>query len=277
MNMIMPRYLRITSIAIACGSLCVASAQASISLPAYVTAKFDSRGPLGSAGVKLYDATTSGNQIAAVNTNQAGLFKWTTSDPDAAELVNGVGLETGKFISFCIEITQTVSVGATYSNMELIQLKDAPKPGTPGLSPMDAGGADAIAKLWTNFLGDALAGSDPTNIAAFQLAIWKLAYDEGSDLILSNTTGRLRVDNVGSPVVTQAQAWLSALLSKPSTSATNYLFALTMGDSNFQDQVVGTIPALGGPPPNTVPEATSLLIWGLLTGAVGLVVRRRGS
>jgi hypothetical protein len=145
---------------------------------------------------------------------------------------------------------------------------------------MDAGGANAIAKLWANFLGAALSGPDAaTKIAAFQLAIWKLAYDEGSDFTLSQTTGRLRVvDNpTTSPIVVQAQAWLTALSTKPSIDATNYLFALTMGDTNFQDQVVGTIlpPPSGNPPPQTVPEAASLLIWGLLTGTVGLVVARR--
>jgi hypothetical protein len=268
--------LRITSVAIVCGSLlCVASAQASI----YVTAKFDSRGPLGSAGVKLFDATSGGTLIEAVNTNQAGLFKWTTSDPDAAGLVNGIGLETGNFISFCIEITQTVGVGATYTNMELIPLKEAPKPGTVGLSPMNDSGANAIAKLWANFLDDALLGLDPVKIAAFQLAIWKLAYDEGTDFTLSKTTGRLRVDSTTSSVVVQAQTWLTSISSLLPTAppfATDYLFGLTKGSAtNFQDQVVGKLPPSGSPPPHTVPEATSLMIWGLLSCSVGLVVARR--
>lgn len=261
--------IRILSAAIACSTLvCACASQASI----VASISLGDRTAGASWNVTLDGSTT-------VNTNQAGLFQWTGQTPNVPNFVNGVdslGNPTqggSNFISFCIEITQTIGSGT--HTLELIDLKDAPKPGISG-NPMDPAGANAIAKLWSNFLDDALAplsgNFDPVKIGAFQLAVWKLVYDEGSTFDLSS--GRLKASTSGSNTVGSiAQGWLNAVGALNASSppfADGYVYALTKGPTvSFQDQLVGTIPP-GAP----VPEAMSLVIWGLFACVTSIVSAR---
>ena len=71
--------------------------------------------------------------------------------------------------------------------------------------------ADALNDLWTNYLDEAV--SSTINAAAFQLAVWKLDYDQaigasGFDL----TTGHLVAQSgVAGTVFAIAQAWLDSI------------------------------------------------------------------
>src|SRR4029077_11840986 len=88
------------------------------------------------------------------------------------------------FISFCIEINENISPGPQ-SGMTLAQIKDAPVYGAgPPESPMKDVGAQNLAKLWANYLDDAVGinglAHNANMIGAFQLAVWEISYDHGT-------------------------------------------------------------------------------------------------
>jgi hypothetical protein len=154
---------------------------------------------------------------------------------------NPPGLQTG-FSGFCIELTQSVSTGHTYSDYTVTALASAPVPGTA----MGAAKADRIAELWGRQY-DGLSTAD--DYAAFQLAIWEIVNDNS----LSLTSGKLRA--APSTVRTLASQWLAKI--DGTGPKTQGLYAIT--SANHQDFIV---PA---------PGAGVLAIGGFLFG----ISRRR--
>ncbi len=203
----------------------------------YITAQLDS----GSIEQVIHpgDAVTinTGNGSSPSISYYPGEMNWTAKGSG-----NPAWL-TDKFTTFCIELTQDVSPGNTYE-YQLVQLQDAPNPGTSqngNGSGMGNGKADKIRQLW--YADYNSIGSDGVKAAAFQLAIWKIEYDWTNSPIPSSlfSSGNFQASESDSPsggtdAITQATTWLTSIWSD--SSALKQTGLLAMSSSNAQDQII---------------------------------------
>ena len=145
--------------------------------------------------------------------------------------------------TFCVELTQHISTGNTYTYTE------TPLAATPGVSGTEA---TLISQLWGDHFNAAwesssFTGSDSST--AFQLALWELVYDSGSNLSLSS--GNLKVTSASSNAVALAKSWLNGLSSLSSNEfATNFAGSqlVWLSNSYKQDQLT-MLPLPWSPPP----------------------------
>ncbi|HEX5443514.1 MAG TPA: PEP-CTERM sorting domain-containing protein, partial [Pirellulales bacterium] len=229
--------------------------------------------------VTLY---TNSNHTSSVQAtlSEGGATNWSNptqvSGPnDFTFTGNPLTAPSGQFISFCIELTQDISLNHTYT-VDAIPLDMAPKPVsgqlTSGMGPTAAG---LIEELWAAHFHDIFYqpnSSDPnlqsvqnSNAAAFQLAIWKLEYDGGQYLDFSEGSLQVAVgdsDDLLDPSVLTAKSWLKDIDLNGNGPKASLLALTGHGSINFQDQVV------------QVPEPSSLVFISL--GALGMAVARRG-
>ena len=149
----------------------------------------------------------------------AGQLKFTLS----ATASTPAGFPTGSLILFCTELTQYAADGT----FDISALDTAPTSG-----PMGSSAADAIRELYA-IADPAQFGSSNKDAAAFQIAVWELAYDyDGTNGSKSFGAGAVRV-SAPADVLTQANTWLSSVDGfGPRTS----LKALT--HSSKQDQII---------------------------------------
>jgi len=112
-------------------------------------------------------------------------------------------------IAYCIDIFQTISLGATYTDYTTSSLAaDA------GIS---AARKTKVAQLFHGFYDSSLASS--TNTAAFQLALWEIVFETGPALNVDKADLVNRgVTYAGSPntpsnVISLADTWLGGLSS----------------------------------------------------------------
>lgn len=106
------------------------------------------------------------------------------------------------------------------------------------------GDADGIAKLWAAYRGSVV---DDTSAAAFQLAVWELAYDGDTNL----STGDF-MSVTASAALTLANQWLASL-SGLTAKASNLLVLTDNSNSNLGDKqdlliqtpIPGTLGLLG--------------------------------
>ncbi len=176
---------------------------------------------------------------------------------------NGVaaGL-TGNKITFCSDLTQTVSslVGSTYTVTGIENL-----PVTSGYAAMGATKKQAIYDMYAAAGGTQL-GADADMAAAFQVAIWEVIYDyNGSSGSLNLASGQLKAKNTNGTALSSAIASKAAQLF--SAIGANVAQAGLMGFSNgsFQDQILQTV--------QLVPVPTAAFAG--LTGLGGLMLVRR--
>lgn len=140
------------------------------------------------------------------------------------------------FTTFCIELTQDISPGNKYT-YSLIDLQYAPKPGsskTGSGQGMGAAKANKIAQLWAADYGK--IGSNGTDAAAFQLAIWKIEYDYNTAFTGNDwfTSGNFRA--TANTTATQlATTWLQGIWTNNNAPAATNLIALD--SMTAQDQV----------------------------------------
>lgn len=254
-------------------------------------------------------ATTSLDGNAVFGPQSAGVFFWSNQatvsnvPPDLGDASNlprngswgGGTLQSGgtNFISFCLELTQTVGIPTNYTGIDIITAKDAPQPGSAG-SPMGVQGENYLASLAGRYLQTAVAtsGTDSLSdrIAAFQLAVWKLDYDgdlggiaptaaqynDRFDLSLASGLGHFAASGGASAL---AQSWLNAIKTADQSNNNKGLnavtgpnisiYALSAGNANFQDQLVFDAASFAD-----APEPGTLAIWAI-GGAVGLVLTQR--
>ena len=167
-----------------------------------------------------------------------------------AGLVNLTGAVTnptdlrGAFTAFCIDISQSISNGTSYTNFNTAALADAPIP----TSPMGAAKADQLAELWSE---ERSLLSTSNDYAAFQVAVWEIVSDTGRSL----TGGTFRA--ASGTVRTLAQNMLNKV---DGVGARASLYAIA--SPTVQDFVVPT-------PPVPAPGAAGLALLGL-----GMAVRR---
>jgi len=225
-----------------------------------------------------------------------GALQWTVQSVSPAAPANNLfGLAVGDNIdTFCIEITQNVGIGGTYSFTEQTSLASAPTNMTyitnidTGLS---AGGmgttkANLLNELYNKVNEQSFFETlNATSAAAFQLAVWEIVYENSLTIgQTDNSNGKLNlstqagssfyVDGGNVAIVAQAQTWLNGLNSSYLNLAHISVYALT--DPNNQDQafsLVLTKPNIGTPLPASLGNAA--LLMGVFGAGYGLFRKRK--
>lgn len=144
---------------------------------------------------------------------------------------NGSGVAsgwTGSHITFCTELAEVVSTSSVEYTVE--DVADVPAPG-PG---MGADRAQALRDLYAAANG-AQFGTDNLQAAAFQVALWELAFD----FDLGETTadlngGAFKVTSTSTGVRMQAEAWLNTALANYGLASTGLV---GLSRSGKQDQI----------------------------------------
>lgn len=140
----------------------------------------------------------SGNNIGT----QAGAYNF---NRDLGNPGTYAGL-TPTYIAFCIDLTQSISNGSTHT----FNTYDAADVPTSPAGAMGAARADLMAELFGRFY---LTLDDNPSLlnrmyAAFQIAVWEIALDDGP---FSLTSGIVEVQSANSSTIAQANAFLAAL------------------------------------------------------------------
>ena len=162
-----------------------------------------------------------------------GLFNWTKTGGSYAGL-------NGNFTTFCIEVTEHVSAGNSYTyDIDLVA-------NGPTTLPMGATLADKMAELFGRFYGG-MNLSDADQVGGFQLAVWNIVYD-GDNTILA---GNFQASDGAGPMA-YADFYLGAIDGTGPRASLDALLA-----DGIQDQIV--------------PEPCSLMLLGLGV----LAIRRR--
>jgi hypothetical protein len=190
---------------------------------------------VGSQTITLTDPVRNGNV-------SAGAFNL---NPPAGE------------IAYCIDLAQTISFGVLYS--------DYTKASLASDGVFSSSQKDKIAQLFHGFYTTSLLNSK--NSAAFQLALWEIAFETGSTLdvdgALTGTRGVNYATGSDAPgsVIAIADGWLTGL----SAFSTEWTGLFTYRSGEHQDQIVF----------HPVPEAPTWIILCAGLGLVALLARRR--
>ena len=125
----------------------------------------------------------------------AGVFNWLRTGGTHP------GDPQGAFRSFCIELTQSLSLGGSYT-YDVVDVEDAPNDGFVG--GMGTAKADLLRELWGRHFSPLFTS---VQAAAFQISVWEVVYDGGVDL----GAGDFQAKNLGEAQVTLSQGWLNSL------------------------------------------------------------------
>jgi hypothetical protein len=160
-------------------------------------------------------------------------------------------------IAYCIDLAQTISFGVLYSDYTKASLA------SDGVFTNSQ--KDKIAQLFHGFYTTSLLSS--TKSAAFQLALWEIAFETGASLevdgALVGTRGVNYATGSDAPgsVIAIADGWLTGL----GAFSTDWTGLFTYRSREHQDQIVY----------HPVPEPPTWIILCAGLGLVALVVRRR--
>ncbi|WP_425398123.1 hypothetical protein [Aeoliella sp.] len=232
------------------------------------------------------------NQQSARFGNGGGFdFDYSNLDFDGVAETQGwvlsPSIKNGQLYTFCLELAQTItSASRTYMIDPLTSAQVPPTSGT-----ISANSAAALNLMAVNFFESAkdgsLAGilnvatgkgySAATAAAAFQLAVWELALDRSvggdSDISLSTTAwnpvvGANANGHLGNTAIKAGADWLLSKvdgLNGDDVSDVAGKMTVALTHNNHQEQLIVV----------SVPEASSLLAFASVAGAIGLVMYRR--
>ncbi len=168
-----------------------------------------------------------------------------------SQTLNGVGAGgfattdgTSNFVSWCVDILQNTYFGQSVNDYTLVS----------AATLFDAARATALGQLATQYLGSV---TNPTTSAAFQLAVWEIVYETGTNPF-SLAGGNFRAFN-NAGAIAQANTWLGGL-SGTSTYSTNVLKS-----GSRQDLLTFT----------PVPEPSMLALFGIGLAGLGLAKRKQ--
>jgi hypothetical protein len=238
-----------------------------------------SRASADSVGLK-FDQTTSSpgvsvqytiGGVTSTETAIPGPYFWTpTSQPLNSTFPNPTS-------TFCVELNQTISTGNTYSYTV------SPLASQSGVTSTEA---TDITKLWGAYYNTAWESTSfngSLQSTAFQLALWKLVYDGGTNLSL--LSGNFVIPGATSSSLSNtstaaglAQSWLNALAGTSSS-----IFSSNFGSQELvwlssptaQDQLT----MIPNPHPNVVtPTPPGVVLAGIgFLGLLGRSLRRRSA
>lgn len=187
----------------------------------------------GGIGLTPYMGSTAMSSAGSV-----GLYNWTIIGPSS---LGPVGMN---FSTFCIDIPQDIALNGQY-DYTVTDPSNAPKPVSTYMNgPMGADNAAALGRLWAADIGNVLNATSVKNeleaAAAFQLAVWKIVYNEAPDNLntndaLDNLTIKLYTADSATEtqINTDAFNWASAALN--SSGPGTPLIALS--STTAQDQI----------------------------------------
>lgn len=184
-------------------------------------------------------------------------------DADRLDLPAGPGVDTmvpDLYSTACVEIGENISAPANNTHPNVVPLLGATTQlgGYSGPVFFDALRTEAAEKLWGAFLSGVI--DKPTG-AAFQLAMWEIAFDTDLTLVDPAETSALfvRPSQFQSGITNVAEAWLTAIRTDTNDQLPRVPLALLTGPG-IQDLVT------------QVPEPMTLSALALVL----LLVRRRG-
>jgi len=266
-----------------------------------VTAYLDNVNPTDSVDVQFTVGQGVTEQTVGFSTPYVGQINWILQNVSGSALDEQfLGSPTtkgalnpngdGRFMTFCVEGTQDVYIGADSTWATLTSLDQVPF-SYDGLSiAMGSNAATVLQQFWSRHVGDI---KDSTTAAAFQLDVWEIVYDTTTDY---NTTtlkfnphfdsGKFQAGN-NTLAVNQAATWLNdAKVGIGGTAGYTTYNLYALSDPYLQDQVFGVestdvVAPKGGNPnrpssPVPLPAAFPAGLAGLgLLGAAAFLRRRR--
>jgi hypothetical protein len=188
------------------------------------------------AGTAAANPITLGTQVEISDSSPYGPSN--LNKPSTVITVNGVNktVRAGLF-----DLNATTVPGGSYVRLLAfclqpdVQLSPYDNPYTA----VDLDGAGValdplgISKLWAEYRDDVVSG---VTAAAFQLAVWELAYDGDTDL----TDGDFRAAGAAGSAAATAQGWLSSLANLTKEAPNLFVLQDNQGGYDRQDLLIQT-------------------------------------
>lgn len=184
----------------------------------------------------------------------------------------GPGVDTlvgHNFVAYCVETGQDLGINTSNSHADVVPLLGATTQltGAPGSGPVffDATRTAMMERLWGGFES---AVVDQHTAAAFQLAVWELAFDVDQTLVGGASLLHAPAVDLGDALsaASIAEGWLAQVRNLNVVLETPALLLMT--DPTVQDLITLA------PVPN-IPEPSSVVLAMLGALGLGLFARRR--